>query len=106
MNEIRSRGHLRWQLPLFFLLGLLAYLPAAFVWCGWDSCGPPGTGESGQNPLISVVFLAVGAIVAAIPLWTLRWHSNGRRRLVFGIIYAIALILIAIIWLHFSKGGW
>lgn len=106
MNEIRSRGHLRWQLPLFFLLGLLAYLPAAFVWCGWDSCGPPGTGESGQNPLISVVFLAVGAIVAAIPLWTLRWHSNGRRRLVVGIIYAIALILIAIIWLHFSKGGW
>jgi hypothetical protein len=106
MNETKSRAALRWQLPLFFLLGSLAYFPAAFVWCGWDSCGPPGTGESGQNPLTSVVFLVVGAIIAAIPLFTLPWHKSGRRRLVVGVVYAISLILIAIIWLFFSKGGW
>lgn len=74
--------NLLWALPIAFVLQFAAFFVAKLAWCGLQNCGTRLTGSDPSDIWDAVVYVFVGALLAAFILVVAPWTKQLKVRLI------------------------
>lgn len=97
--------HLLWALPIAAGFQFAALFLAKLSWCGMRNCGTHLTNTDLPNVSNTLMFLFLGALLAAIVLVIAPWTKRLRLRFIAPPVYAVIVALACLVGLAIASAG-
>lgn len=91
--------NLLWALPLAAAIQFASLFVAKVAWCGLQNCGTHLSGSSGPDVWGAVVYVFLGALLAAVVLVVAPWTKRVKVRLVAPPVFTGTLGLLILVGL-------